>query len=603
MSLVLFTSMMAVAQPAPEQVTMTLPEFLKLYEASKDRPAKPEAPRQFALSSATYTGRVVLDDGEPTSAVFRARFRVENLRERGFWVRVPLLPAAVAVRSASLGGADAPLVLEGGNYTLVTDRPGAFDVTVEFAAAVQARDGSNGFTFPLMGSGATDLSLTVPASDALDFEIDNAKLKSDRRVGDARVVEATLPATGSLSVWWQREIPEVEAQDARIYSQVHTLVGVGDGLLTSRVTLQNTILFSGVDEIRAKVPPTMTVIDVTGAGLRDWSVDDAGELTAQLNYAAEGSYTLTLELEKVLAAGEPVQVPLVEPLGVERSKGFVGVQPLSNVELTAGALSGATAVDVRVLPASILGVTGQPVLLGFKYLGGQPSIPLQVTDHPEVDVLVTLVDQANATTMFTKDGRRLTSVRYQVRNNRRQFLRLRLPTDATLWSAAVGGRSVQPAMSTDGDLLVPLVRSQAAGGSLAAFDVEVVYVESGRPPGSNGRGRFEAQLPTADAPTTWVGWTVFAPNEAKVPKRTRDGSMRRVAGLSRPPAAAAVHNVAAQAAQAQAAGAALGASGGLGEGAAPVKVSLPTDGKPVYFEKLLALDERLWVAFNYRGLK
>jgi hypothetical protein len=30
---------------------------------------------------------------------------------------------------------------------------------------------------------------------------------------------------------------------------------------------------------------------------------------------------------------------------------------------------------------------------------------------------------------------------------------------------------------------------------------------------------------------------------------------------------------------------------------------LPVDGQPILFEKLLALDERLWVSFDYRGLK
>ncbi|HHO53694.1 MAG TPA: hypothetical protein ENK18_23180 [Deltaproteobacteria bacterium] len=591
------------AQQPPEQVTMTLDDFLELYEASRERPDKPAPPRQFALSSARYDGTVVLDHGEPASAVFQARFRIENLRDRGFWIRVPLLPASVAVRSARLGGSDAPLVLEGGYYTLVTDRQDAFEVNIEFAAAVVTRDGSSGFDFPVMGSGATDLRLSVPGSDALDFSIANAKLKSDRRVGDTRVVEATLPATGSLSVWWQREIPEVEAADARVYAEVHTLVGVGEGLLTARATLQETILFSGIDRVSAQIPSGMTVLDVRGAGLRDWSIDEQGTLTALLNYAAEGSYVLTLDLERVLEDGAEVTVPLVAPVEVERSKGFVGVQPLSNVELTSGPVTGAAMVDVRTLPASILGVTGQPVLLGYKYLGTGAKIPLSVTEHEEVDVLVTLLDQAEATTMFTADGRRLTSVRYQVRNNRRQFLRLSLPEGATLWSASVGGRSVQPAISEDGQLLVPLVRSQASGGSLAAFGVEVVYVETGDPPRGNGTGRFEGRLPVADAPTTWVGWTVYAPDRAKIKRRAGEGSLRRVPGLSRPATAAAVYNVPAEQLQMTQAATGQAMGGSLGEGAAPVEVSLPVDGQPLYFEKLLALDEPLWVSFDYRGLK
>jgi hypothetical protein len=294
-----------------------------------------------------------------------------------------------------------------------------------------------------------------------------------------------------------------------------------------------------------------------------------------------------------------VQVPVVVPLGVERAKGFVGIQSLGNLELTPGAIQNAAAVDVRTLPSDITGTSGVPVLLGFKYLGGTASIPLTVAEHEEIDVLVTLVDQANATTAFTRDGRRLTNVRYQVRNNRRQFLRLHLPTGAELWSSSVAGRAVQPAKSAEGDVLVPLVRSSAAGGALAAFEVQVVYVEGGTPP-TGKQGRFEAELPTVDVPSTWVGWTVLAPKKSKIEKKIDDGSLRRVEYLSPPPPASQVYaQPQYDAAVSQQANAMI-ASGGMGDGAAPVEVTLPTDGVPVYFEKLLALDERLWVGFDWK---
>lgn len=594
----------AAAQPVPEQVTLTLDQFLKMYEDTKNRPDKPEgAPLQWALSSARYEGQVLVEDDEPVSALFSTRFGVQNLRKKGDWIRVPLLPGTIAVRRASLGGEDAPLVLENGWYTLVTDRPGAFDVTVDFAVAVNTDNGSSGFSFDLAGSGATEVVLAVPAREDLDFTIDNAKLKSDRTVGGTREVTASLPAWGALSVRWQREIPEAEKQSSRVYAEVHTLVGVGDGLLTARATIQETILFAGISEIKAKIPTDMTVLDVRGAGLRDWQVAEDGTLSAQLNFAAEGSYSLVIDLERVVPVGSgTVEVPIVEPLGVERSKGFVGIQALGNLELTPGEVVGTAPVDVRTLPATIVGVTDQPVLLGYKYLGTTATIPLSVSEHEEVDVLVTLLDQAEATTMFTQDGRRLTSVKYQVRNNRRQFLRLALPPAAELWSASVAGRSVQPAKSTDGTLLVPLIRSQAAAGALAAFGVEVVYVETGEAP-VHGRGTFEAELPRADAPTTWVGWTVYAPEQAHVAKRSFEGSLRDVDYLTRPAAAAVVYEMPLDNANMQQIAGLQAERGGLGEGAAPVQVTLPVDGQALFFEKLLALDERLWVSFDYRGLK
>ncbi|MCA9567038.1 MAG: hypothetical protein KC656_04310 [Myxococcales bacterium] len=603
----LLLSPMAWAQDPPERVTLTLSEFLKLYEATKNRPDKPEkAPREFALSAAAYDGRVVFDGDEPIAATFNAKFTVEVLKPG--WARVPLLDASVAVQSAKIGGADAPLVLENGAYTLVTDRQGRFDVDVVLATSVTTQRGSSGFSFPLQPSGATTVKLEVAAEDALDFTVANAKLKKDSTRAGVRVVEATLPATGSLAVSWQRSLkpeaqegPDAAAIEPRVYSEVHTLVGIGDGLLTATAIVNQTILFAGVDTMKVRIPGGMKVLDVRGNGVRDWKLDDSGVLEALLNYEAKGTYALTIDMERVLD-GTGVQAPIVEPLGVERSKGWLGVQARGALEIRGQDAKGAAAVDVRTLPASILGVTDTPVLLGYKYLGQDAVIPLVVQEHEEVDVLVTLLDQAEATTMFTIDGRRLTSVRYQVRNNRRQFLRLKLPEGAELWSANVAGRAVQPAQS-EGRLLVPLVRSQASGGALAAFDVEVVYVENGAGPDAGGKGTFRGTLPTADAPTTYVAWTVYVPEDAKVKEKSFDGSLRYAEYLSRPVRAETALQLDYQNAPVRQSAGVQASGGGLGEGAAPVQVTLPLDGQPWSFEKLLALDEPLWVEFTYKGLK
>jgi hypothetical protein len=121
----------------------------------------------------------------------------------------------------------------------------------------------------------------------------------------------------------------------------------------------------------------------------------------------------------------------------------------------------------------------------------------------------------------------------------------------------------------------------------------------------NGRGRFEGALPTADAPTTWVGWTVYAPKEAKVAKNEKkyEGSLQKVDWLSRPATAAQVYDVPAQGYEMNQVAQQMATTGALDEGAAPVEVTLPVDGQPIFFEKLLALDERLEVAFDYKGLK
>lgn len=601
------------ADDPPERVTMKLEEFLKLYESTRKRDEEP--PREGALASARYRGEVVFEDGKPTAAVFRAKQHIEVLRTRG-WARIPLLPATVALQSAKIGGKEAPVVIEGGFYTLVTDRRGAFDLDLQFGVAVGTSEGQSSLSFQLAPSGATEVELAVPAKEDLDFTVIGAQLSSDKVVGGNRVVEATLPATGSLTVQWQREIPEAEKKSARVYAEVQALVSLGEGVLRSTTTIQHTILFAGVDKFSYEVPKGMTVLDVRGVSIRDWKLGEDGKLDVVLNFAAEGSYALVVELERAMPDdAKDLAVPVVSPIGAERAKGYVGIESRGNLEIASSTVEGATPVDVRALPAAILGVTDQPLLFGFKYVGAHPKIGVATGSHADVEVLVTLLDQTRATTMWTREGRRLTAVSYQVRNNRRQFLKLALPEGAELWSASVGGRGVQPAKASDGRVMVPLLRSQDQGGALSAFDVEVVYVDTGAPTDEGGRGSFSARLPVADVPSTYVSWTVYSPEGTKVARRSHEGTLRHVDNLSNPipMTQVVVQAPPPDAPQMQQArdfgnldvGGATTGGAAMGQGATPVQVSLPLSGEATYYEKLLAFGEKeqLEVSFRYRGLR
>ena len=598
----LLAALPALAQQ-PDVVTMDLTEFLQLYESSRNRPKDPEpAPWNFAVSRADYAGDVVMDGDVPTAATFRATYRIEAFSSDPL-VRIPLLPLTVAIRDARIAGQPAPIDIENGQYTLLTDRKGPFELTVDFAVDVQTSSGQSGFAFEMPSAGSTTVRLRVPDDESLSFDVANASLQSVETSRGQRTLDATLPSTGSLAVTWQRAAEDADvADDPRVYAEVFTLVGIGDGLVQATSTIDYTILFAGVDTLTARVPDGATLLDVQGTGIRDWSVSD-GELRVDLNYAAEGSYPLTLMMERVIGEGSTTtQAPFPVPTGVERSKGFIGVESRGNLEIEAGDATAASPVDVRALPARILGITDQPVLLGYKYLTDNAQLPLVVTAHDEVDVLVTLLDQTQARTMWTRDGRQLTSVTCQVRNNRKQYLRLTMPEGAELWSAAVGGRAVQPARDAEGRALLPLVRSQAQGGALAAFDVEVVYVED-TPPADGSTARFEATLPSADVPSTYVAWTVFVPESAKVKGNKAEGSLRWVERLSNPIPRSDVYTIDTFTPQVQNSAGAQAQTGALGDGATPVPVRLPLQGQPVLFEKLLAVDEVLTVGFDVRKLE
>lgn len=579
-------------------VSLPWQDFRQLVQAGL-APAQPEdpAPQDFAIGRAAVTGRL---EGE--SAVFAAKLRIDVLKAKG-WVEVPLLPASYGLRSAKSGGQDAVVTVRNGWFVLFTNKRGPVDLELEFAAPAFEKAGQNSVSVQLPRAGAATLDFVVPGSAPLELSAPGATQLREVARGNERQISLLVPPSGNLSLSWRAKVQgeEAIAQDPRVYAEQQTLIGVAEGLLTGTTTVNYSILHKGINQLRLSLPADVTVLEVNGQGLRGWTVDEKGGarvLTADLNFAALGSYGLKVQFERPLPLGSTaVELPLPGVLGVERAKGWVGVDARSNLELAAGAAKEAQPVDVRELPAAITGQTDFPVLLGFRTRGAAPSIPLDIRQYPEVDMLVTIIDQLAATTVLTPDGRRMTQVVYAMRNNRAQYLRVKLPEGATPWSTFVGGRAVKPARAEDGRVLVPLARSQAAGGELARFAVEIVYVEDGDPPAGGKRGRFDAALPIADVPATAVAWSVFVPAEAKVKERKIVGSLRRVEAFTAVDAGGVTVREANAMVQQQAA--ATFAAEAQGKGVQPVRVSLPLDGKPIYFEKLLVLDEALTVGFDW----
>ena len=600
-SLIFLAVLLGVVPASYAQTTgsVTLPwsDFKTLYERGKAPPVPPEqAPLAYALSEVNLAGRQVEE-----SVVFTGTYHLTVLRDG--WVVVPVLPISVALKSATVGKEDASIFVQNGWYQLITHQSGPLDLKVEFAVSAWESAGQSGFAFQAPEVASLSLEVAVPSSDPVAFSVSGAGQSTVSQVESSQVVKAALAYTGNISVTWQRKLPAaVTSQTPRLYLEQKTLVGVGEGLLACSSALQYTILHTSVDTLLFTLPSEVVLLDVKGVGLRDWKVvEEEGKhkVTVSLNYKASGSITLYVDYELPIRDGNArVRIPELKVEGVERVKGWIGIDARSTVEVTAGEVVNVSSVDVRELPTDILGRTDHPVLLGYRYRKDGWQIPLEIRPHEFVGMLVTLVDQANATTVMTPDGRRMTQIRYAMRNNHAQFLRVSLPQGATLWSASVGGRAAKPALGDDGKILVPLLRSSATGGSLSQFEVELTYVEPGQTPAEDGKGRVETSLPLIDVPVTLYNWTYYLPRDYDVKKKSVTSNFREVdylRTLDVPQSGVVADQVPVQqyantmeSGQAQA------------QGVEPVEVNLPAEGEPLLLEKLLVLSEPLTLSFDYR---
>jgi len=131
------------------------------------------------------------------------------------------------------------------------------------------------------------------------------------------------------------------------------------------------------------------------------------------------------------------------------------------------------------------------------------------------------IEEARYDILMSSDGKELVQVRYAVRNNQRNFLKVSLPAGSSVWSVTLGGRPMRPGQSPDGSLLLPLEKSRG-GEDAPAFVVELMYVTKAT--AWQDKGKESLTLPAVDLPISRTGLLFYYPPMFKV--TTEPGTFR-----------------------------------------------------------------------------
>lgn len=434
------------------------------------------------------------------------------------WTQIPLVSSSVGLIDVSINRGASFVTMQGGKYYLMIDKPGRYNLDIEFLikASREREKGPGSFSFEVMPAPISQFEFTMPESEVEIFVEPSIKLELTRQP-KRTIAWAVMPNTNNITVRWTKALPKEEITpvklEAKVYLDTATYASIGEGLIRCRSSLNYSILQSEVPNLRIALPEDVSVLDVQARDLRDWKVSNKeGQqyLDVYLNFGVKGNYTLSLTYERKIGEGSVVaEIPWVRGVGVEREKGFFGLAAATNVELAVNKIEHATLIDVKELPSSIWSVTTNPILLAFKYLSHPFGIAIEVTRHEELPVLVAAIDSVDYITLQTDEGKSLTKAIYQIRNNVKQFIHLVLPKNATLWSVFVAGKPVKPAKDKNGDILIPLEKSQLSGETLTQFPVEVVYLDKNSKMGLLGNLRLN--LPQTDIPISNLNWSVYLP--------------------------------------------------------------------------------------------
>ncbi len=304
---------------------------------------------------------------------------------------------------------------------------------------------------------------------------------------------------------------------AKFDAEVDTLISLTDVTMRGSASINVNVKSGKLTELELVLPPAVNLLNLTAPSLRTHRVSDDDErvVTVEFTQDMEGQFRVGVAYERITADAESeVSVPTLSVVGAEVEQGRIAVEALAAVEVQVASSTQLSSLDPSELPQQLILQTTNPILLGYKYVHVDPpyELVLRMTRHREVDVQTAAIDAADYKTLFTADGLAVTTARFSVRNSRKQFLRVRLPEDAELWSAMVDGKPEKPAAASNGDgadghapeILIKVINS------VQGFPVEIIYAT---PLSRMGPlGRVSTHLPRPDMVVTKTRWDLYLPD-------------------------------------------------------------------------------------------
>ena len=357
-------------------------------------------------------------------------------------------------------------------------------------------------------------------------------LQPSTEEGVTRVGENQLPAfvrdTAELTVAhtfrYAEPTPRVvvlaaapERRQGRMDARVDTLISLGDVTTHASATVEIDVKSGSIMELELTLPLGVNFLELTAPSLRTHEVEERDGrqlIRTEFTQELDGQFRVELSYERIHADEEgEVEIPTVRVEGAEVEQGRIAVEALTAVEVQTAAVENLSTVEASELPQQLVMRTTNPILLAFKYVQADPAprLALRVTRHQEIDVQAATIDAAHYRTLYTRDGFIVTTARFLVRNSRQQFLRVRLPRGAEVWSATVAGESESPALA-DGESDEPEVLIKIIN-STRGFPVELIYAT--RQPRMGFLGRVTGSLPTPDMVVTETRWDVFLPDDLR----------------------------------------------------------------------------------------
>jgi len=492
--------------PASGNVTLPLDEYNHLLELASKPARKTDAPPvPYSMKRADLKFRVTDESVQGT-----IQLQGEILHKGA--TKVPLT-TGMAILDARQEGKSLPLALENGTRTAVLNGPSEFSVTLDAGLPLNIEAGRASFSIPAPSAGSVRFALVVPG-DHTNVRVSPGLITTRSSENGQTSIEATLVPGVQANIWWttREAAAPVVPKEIRFLSDVKTLVSVSEAEIRIAALADISVVQGEPAQFEIEIPSGYEVTGTTGASIESSEVE-SGVLVLKVGAPAQRSHQFLIAMEKSISATK-LDAPFLSFKNAQRETGEVLVDGAGTIELTAKEAGGLKRMDFKETNPYLRSLSRFPMQAAFRYHkqpNEKPSLALEWTRFPDSSVLSAVAERAVVTTLLTTEGRSLTEVKLLVKNQAQPFLKIALPTGASILTAEVAGEKVKPVEGPDGNR-VPLLRPGFRPTD--SYNVSFVFIHSGAPFAK--KGGSDISLPKMDIPIDLLQWEVFLPERYKV---------------------------------------------------------------------------------------
>jgi len=339
----------------------------------------------------------------------------------------------------------------------------------------------------------------------------NLDLRPEAEVGvapdDVRRLPAAFRGRPTVRLAYRWRGPEwgvrfrVIPRTPRMTAETRTTLLFGSSHLKVRSDIAWSISNASVGTLLLSLPSGALSVQAAGENLLS-SEPDGNLLRLHLARPVGGTYSVAVTYELLPAADGAIVFQGVRLPNIERQGGTIAAYRSDpQVEVVVERLTDVARAENTV--ATDLG--GFPFIGAFEYGNEEHEIVFRLRGHRLAEGGGLTVRHCFLTTTIEAEGKAFTRLVCRLENVGRQFLRLRLPERAELWTVSVGGEVTRPVRGNANELLVPLLDAPRN----KPFVTEVVWLEPVQPMGLGGS--LSLLSPGLDAPVEQVDWQVRVP--------------------------------------------------------------------------------------------